>query len=352
MAGIADLASEVASKGRKGDSTLVHMAPGEVKILEYISGAPLSENPQTGMPEAFSLWKLLAGIGAIAAAIPTGGASLPLFGGLGLSSGVATALGTAAGAIGAGLVSNSLKPSDKPTSQSEAAKYIADQEAKKKAAMDNIKIGAMPIYVNPTSVSSPYQEGGREKNYFSAVNPMQQGIKPYEQQSPLGMAGGGIADLEPEEQKAKQIVAHAIIALNGDHEDAPGAINKFLKYYGPEDLSTLQQIVGPAKPMFRGGMACGGYAQGGYASGGIGRMISGPGAGMDDMVPAALGDQKVLLSDGEFVVPADVVSALGDGSSEAGGRKLHAMMDKVRQQKTGSKKQPGKINDRKVMPNG
>ena len=80
-------------------------------------------------------------------------------------------------------------------------------------------------------------------------------------------------------------------------------------------------------------------------------MVKGPGNGMDDMVThMAQGGQKVLLSNDEFIIPADVVSGLGDGSSEAGARKLYAMMDRVRMERTGTKKQPGKVKDSRVLP--
>jgi hypothetical protein len=72
---------------------------------------------------------------------------------------------------------------------------------------------------------------------------------------------------------------------------------------------------------------------------------------MDDMITGSIGgNQKVLLSDGEFVVPADVVSGLGDGSSEAGSRELYAMMDRVRKQRTGTTQQPKKLKKGAALP--
>ena len=72
---------------------------------------------------------------------------------------------------------------------------------------------------------------------------------------------------------------------------------------------------------------------------------------MDDMIPASLeGEQDVLLSDGEFVVPADVVSGLGNGSSDAGADKLEDMMDRVRELRTGGKMQPPDIPDEMMLP--
>ena len=80
-------------------------------------------------------------------------------------------------------------------------------------------------------------------------------------------------------------------------------------------------------------------------------MVKGAGDGMADMIPANMeGDQDVLLSDGEFVVPADVVSGLGNGSSDAGADKLEDMMDRVRELRTGGKTQPPAIPDEMMLP--
>ena len=84
-----------------------------------------------------------------------------------------------------------------------------------------------------------------------------------------------------------------------------------------------------------GGMM--GYATGGgisslgtYSDGG--RMLRGPGDGVSDSIPATIGGhQKAALADGEFVIPARIVSEIGNGSSDAGARKLYAMMEKIQQ---------------------
>jgi hypothetical protein len=100
--------------------------------------------------------------------------------------------------------------------------------------------------------------------------------------------------------------------------------------------------------------ASGGIMQsslGGYAAGGNPRLLKGPGDGMSDNIPATInGRQPARLADGEFVIPADVVSHLGNGSTEAGAKQLHAMMDKVRSARTGNPKQGKEINARKYMP--
>jgi hypothetical protein len=104
---------------------------------------------------------------------------------------------------------------------------------------------------------------------------------------------------------------------------------------------------GLSQPAFNQG-AVGGMQQ--FAAGGMPRFLSGGGDGMSDDIPAKInGKQEARLADGEFVVPADVVSHLGNGSSKAGAKQLYSMMDKVRSARTGTKKQGKQINPRKYL---
>jgi hypothetical protein len=124
-----------------------------------------------------------------------------------------------------------------------------------------------------------------------------------------------------------------------------------------------QQILAPqytTVPMAQGGVpmlnhnqrfASGGGISdlGGYSDGG--RMLKGPGDGMSDSIPATIENKRpARLATDEFVVPADVVSHLGNGSSEAGAKVLYAMMEKVRKARTGNTKQGKQINPSKFMP--
>jgi hypothetical protein len=99
-------------------------------------------------------------------------------------------------------------------------------------------------------------------------------------------------------------------------------------------------------------MAGGGLASlGTYSDGG--QLLKGPGDGMSDDIPAMIeGEQpqKAALADGEFVVPADVVSGIGNGSTEAGSRRLYEMMDRVRMARTGREKQAPEIEAGKYLP--
>jgi len=98
------------------------------------------------------------------------------------------------------------------------------------------------------------------------------------------------------------------------------------------------------------GLASGGLANlGSYSDGG--QMLKGPGDGMSDSIPAQIGQhQPARLAEGEFVVPADVVSHLGNGSTDAGSKQLYKMMDRVRTARTGHSKQGKEINPGKYMP--
>jgi hypothetical protein len=101
----------------------------------------------------------------------------------------------------------------------------------------------------------------------------------------------------------------------------------------------------PYQPQY----AVGGLADlGGYSDGG--RMLKGPGDGMSDDIPATIANkQPARLANEEFVIPADVVSHLGNGSSEAGAKQLYKMMDRIRKARTGTKKQGKQINPEKYL---
>jgi hypothetical protein len=104
------------------------------------------------------------------------------------------------------------------------------------------------------------------------------------------------------------------------------------------------------QPDYPSNMAHGGIADlGSYSDGG--RMLRGPGDGMSDSIPGVIGGKRpARLADGEFVVPADVVSHLGNGSTDAGAKHLYSMMDKVRAARTGRKVQGREINANRYVP--
>jgi hypothetical protein len=92
-------------------------------------------------------------------------------------------------------------------------------------------------------------------------------------------------------------------------------------------------------------------AAGGLATLKEGNYLNGASDGMADKVPARIdGKQEARLSDGEFVIPADVVSHLGNGNSDAGAKMLKGMMDRVRKARTGNEKQGKQIDPNKFLP--
>jgi hypothetical protein len=125
-------------------------------------------------------------------------------------------------------------------------------------------------------------------------------------------------------------------------------------YQSPEERLGLNPFYAHAREQmdarYAAGMAKGGLSNlGGYSDGG--RMLKGPGDGMSDDIPANIGGkQPARLADGEFVVPADVVSHLGNGSTDAGAKKLYKMMAAVRKARTGNSKQGKKIKPEKYLP--
>ena len=120
------------------------------------------------------------------------------------------------------------------------------------------------------------------------------------------------------------------------------------------DIGAARGIYGLGSTMMaaKGGIAhsADGVASlGSYSDGG--QLLKGPGDGMSDHIPATIGGkQPARLADGEFVIPADVVSHLGNGSTDAGAKHLYKMMDKIRKARTGNPKQGKQINASKFLP--
>jgi len=141
-------------------------------------------------------------------------------------------------------------------------------------------------------------------------------------------ADGGLASLGGDHRHGTtaNIVHEAKAAMMGEHPHPKQALQRFRETFGDSALRALSES----------------FAEGG--------RIRGAGGGLDDLVPGTIeGRQKVRLADGEFVVSSDVVSALGDGSTDQGVRKLQEMMNRVRRDKTGKVKQPGPISH-KALP--
>jgi hypothetical protein len=194
------------------------------------------------------------------------------------------------------------------------------------------------VYFSPTNYGSRRMAGGGMMAYT-----------PVGMRQPVYMQAGGIADMMPgaemmaeaaPEMNDKDIVKAAVSAIRGEipEEQAAIVLGMFLESFGEEALRRLVSDV-------RSGKVDG-------DRGDIEGMIEGPGDGMDDLVPAEMddGSQDVLLSDGEFIVPADVVSGLGNGSTDAGAEELYGMMDRVREERTGMTEQPAQVKVGGLLP--
>ena len=342
---ISSIAKQVANKGRGGDSTLLHIQPQELAGIAALLGDNLTINPETGLPEAFSWKKLLGAIGLGAAAVGVTALTGGLGSGLGvkaLSAGLPKLLLTKAAipaliAGASGQAVGAAMPDPKKQNQqqlSDARKYMEDINKREYARQRFMSDAYAPVATQQQQPQAPVEPGGIASTL---------GMNPFAAPGAVNMAEGG--KLEPEEQKAQQIVQDAMDAIRGEGEDPEGALNTYLAYYGKEALQDLyKRMSGEGEEEDS--------AEGEEEYAPPEGMIKGPGNGMDDMATARMahGGQKVLLSNDEFIIPADVVSGLGDGSSEAGARKLYAMMDRVRKDRTGTTKQPGKIKDSRVLP--
>lgn len=189
------------------------------------------------------------------------------------------------------------------------------------------------------------------------VNPS---VLPQTPTSQMPTLPGGIKDYLP--SKNQMMVGGGLYALNSlmnqdknkygvpAAEKYSGPLSKFK--YDPNTYQYTTPVNRQYTPNYRG-YAGAGYAEGGitdinqnqnYANGGIAGLLKGRGDGMSDSIRATIADkQPARLADGEFVVPADVVSHLGNGSTDAGAKHLYKMMDKVRHARTGTKKQGKQI---------
>ena len=146
---------------------------------------------------------------------------------------------------------------------------------------------------------------------------------------------GGQIDMPPEQR----VIIEAEMALKGNHPKPKVAIAAFIQMYGQKAFAQLRKKV-------INEMNAGQRQQAG-----VGSLVHGAGTGLSDDVPANIdGQEEVNLSDGEYIVPADVVSDIGDGSTNAGSKRLDGMLDRVRKKKHGTTKQPSEIRPAEILP--
>ena len=202
-------------------------------------------------------------------------------------------------------------------------------------APNGMAVGGVSTLPPQTNFANPSQSMMGTSQYSMATDPMSGNIA-------QRMAIGG-----PTKKKRAPLTSDRNLSAMDPYEAGLANLNN--ARYG----ANMAGITNPSAMTRLGEIptaAGGGLSHlGGYSDGG--RMLKGPGDGMSDNIPAMIGSkQPARLADGEFVVPADVVSHLGNGSTDAGAKKLYAMMDKVRRARTGKKKQAPAVNTGRLMP--
>jgi hypothetical protein len=203
------------------------------------------------------------------------------------------------------------------------------------------QMSGLPGYQAMQKSQQDYTNSDEYKNFQNYAQEYQQQFQPQQQPSAFGgIMGGSRYGLGQANQMFAGLQTGAAPGVRPSYE-------QYLAGRGPgqqdvplsrEQYENPQQ--GPSTPASR--MAAGGitalagggmYNLGSYSDGG--RLLRGPGDGVSDDIPATIGEkQPARLADGEFVVPARIVSELGNGSTEAGARKLYAMMDRVQKART------------------
>ncbi len=446
-------AQHLSGQGRGPDNTLVHMSSNEVKSLNELAmahGGQLTINPQTGLPEAGFLSKLLPAIIGVGLTAATGGAAAPWMIGLGvggaealrtgdLKKGLMAGLGAYGGAgIGSAFATSGAQAAVGADAGVQAAQQTMQGQAANLGNLAKEQIAAGTF--NPTNfaaqaqgLSAPYAAAqnaaleAAKSNFANAsftdnLKTMGQGVKglaqpgaPTQFLENLGNVEGTFGPKTTAAAAAAPLISAAMntqTEMPTTPEDtdpgqqylySSGRVEKFPEldpsgreqtYFqpkftpishaeakrvygyaggGPIEKMSNQNAIGANTGYPMADISKGAYAtpfqtpisqnvvagsqdiavdpytgqeqrtapapQAQFARGGLsdlgdysdgGRLLKGPGDGVSDSIPAVIGKkQPARLADGEFVVPARIVSELGNGSTEAGARKLYAMMDRI-----------------------
>jgi hypothetical protein len=423
--GLANVAQNLADRGRKGDSMLVHMAPEEVaglRALARAQGTDMTINPRTGLPEAFSLKKLFKAASFILPFVPIPG----LFGMSSLLtksifSGIAAGASAKGGfdlkqALGGGLRAYALgslgekmggapTPDGAPTAPTttsvpnaaavDAAAVTAPTVtvpgvdgdislAGSYTGLGSTPLGPQSLNANltaPLKVGSSYgfqaatdvasapifeapigAAGGRDipltggalppgadtvpGRMANVITPEGQGFgKPITKGFDIAAAGLGGFSLEKAAEETRRAEIEAATVKQKEEER-----ERLFEELARRTLGRVNVKSGGQINLAKGGMT---YMEGGGTTDVTGepRMVQGTGDGMSDSVPATIeGIQEARLANDEFVIPADVVADIGNGSSNAGAKKLYNAMDRIRKARHGTTKQPPEIRAERLMP--
>ena len=308
-------------------STMVYNSDGSVRGATNTDGTPYNPGSNPDLP---------SNTGASTTGIS------------GLLSGISKAIG---------IPSKLLSPGALTTAAGVAALLGGNQT---KTALSNQSI---PNLVAVNQQIAPGQ-AGQGQAYFT---PMQY-VTPANADAARTQAAKDAALMTPPPAQADQLPA-ANIGTAWSHQGAPVQANTpftnpqstgIAQVATPQQIQDLTSKVSNLQQNPAGIMNLGrtiNAAHGGVMPSGIaaahGHYLRGPTDGMADKLDTSIdGVQPAKLSHGEFVIPADVVSHLGNGNSDAGAQKLYHMMDKIRMARTGTKKQGKQINPDKFMPGG
>lgn len=402
------LAGGIASLGRGPDTMLMHVTPREVDALgSMVPGGRLPTNPQTGLPEA-GIFDAILPIGATIAGtmfgMPWLGAAVSGLGtfartgdlGAGLMAGIGSyGMGQLLGAAGnwgsevAAPQMTEFAPADlawntDPAAISNSAQFAgdidptmdlnipqpftdlpftdqvgavgrglssgdfwSDQWSNNKMGLGMAGIGALGLanqMAGPTAMPRGPEYKGKEnigegqiprEVSFPGSDYVPGKSNEYTYFRPVRLAEGGIVS-DPEIKGAvggivppegdKEIFMAAVEAIRGESKNPDAAIDQFIRRFGADEFERLIINI----------------------KGGLSANVGGD--GQSDSVPAQIdGKQPAQLSEGEYVVPSDAVADLGNGSSDAGGRQLDQMVERVRKSR-GRAAQPQPIVPTRLMP--
>lgn len=382
-------AQELARLGRNGDTMLMHVQPSEVAGLQALAkshGTTLTTNPHTGMPEAFNMRGAVKALAPTALGLAGAAVGIPpvvtglVVGGLtaaksgNVMQGAMAGLGAyGGGGLGESLAGAGAAPTAAVTP--EAAMPDLANPAVSGAPQPSASIYSNNAQLGTSSASAPGAAGG-SSTIGGRLSDMGRGAgnmltgQPGSWDAFTSAAGG-------EGRAALQLGTPAMAGLMGGQEYNHGPTgdpaydpNFRLNLSGPAPLrlagggaidnAGIMGVYGTpdgqqGPPISQDGYGLGrlnnmdvnqqnnGFARGGY--------LDGAGDGMSDSIPAKIdGKQPAALADGEFVIPADVVSHIGNGSTKAGAHRLYDMLAKIRKARTGNSAQGKQINPRKFMP--
>lgn len=380
--GMVQAAQRLAEQGRGNDSMLVHMTPSEVQGLQALArrqGDSLTINPSTGLPEAGKLEdefkKAVRVAGPILPFIFGPQVGLNSLGSQALASGVIAGF-TAPGkgfnfdrgvktgllAYGLGSAYNAMNPNAPiggpagggtgnvsvggPSTTGSTSSVFGGVDTASSVGSDpiygqaallnsNPGVSLAPPPTVPTTTATTAGTAAAKPN----VSKFQQvtGIDPT-----LALIGGNMAFGAYQAGKEMDLAKQQLAAVQAEEERKKREGRLAFE-------NSLARIDQPVYAAGGGLMALGRGGTTGPTN--EPRMVKGAGDGMSDDVPATIeGVQEARLANDEFVVPADVVADIGNGSSSAGANKLYMMMDRVRKARHGTTDQPPEINARKYMP--